>query len=72
MHRQGGSAALRQGIARADFEARAHLPAVEAMLNTFVPQVGDCVYVPAGTVHATGPDVVGLEIQQNSDLTYRV
>lgn len=63
---------LRQGIARADFEARAHLPAVEAMLNTFVPQVGDCVYVPAGTVHATGPDVVGLEIQQNSDLTYRV
>lgn len=33
---------------------------------------GDGVYLPAGTVHALGPGVLTLEIQQASDLTYRL
>lgn len=33
---------------------------------------GDCVLVPAGTVHAVGQGVLFLEIQQSSDITYRV
>jgi mannose-6-phosphate isomerase len=33
---------------------------------------GDCLFVPPGTVHATGNGVLLLEIQQSSDITYRV
>ena len=33
---------------------------------------GDVVFVPAGTAHTIGPGLVLCEIQQNSDLTYRV
>lgn len=35
-------------------------------------QAGDCVFVPAGTVHAITAGAVLVEIQQNSDATYRV
>ncbi|MFQ5695451.1 MAG: type I phosphomannose isomerase catalytic subunit [Terriglobia bacterium] len=35
-------------------------------------QAGDQVYVPAGTLHTIGPGLVLCEIQQYSDLTYRV
>ena len=33
---------------------------------------GDCILVPPGTVHAVGQGVLFLEIQQSSDITYRV
>ena len=33
---------------------------------------GDCLFVPPGTVHAAGGGVLLLEIQQSSDITYRV
>jgi mannose-6-phosphate isomerase len=33
---------------------------------------GDVYYLPAGTVHALGPGLVLIEVQQNSDLTYRL
>lgn len=42
-------------------------------LMEFVPvQVGDMVFVDAGTVHAIGPGVVLLETQQTSDITFRM
>lgn len=36
------------------------------------PQVGDFLYNPAGTIHALGPGLTILEIQQAVDLTYRL
>lgn len=63
---------LRPGVTRAEFEAAAAGPEVESMLMHFVPKAGDAVFVPCGTVHAIGPDVVLYEIQQNSDITYRL
>ena len=33
---------------------------------------GDVVFVPAGTAHTIGPGLILCEIQQNSDITYRV
>ncbi len=33
---------------------------------------GDTVYMPAGTLHALGPGLLIYEVQQSSDLTYRV
>lgn len=35
-------------------------------------KAGDCLLVPPGTVHAAGEGVFLLEIQQSSDITYRV
>ncbi len=35
-------------------------------------RAGDCLFVPPGTVHAAGNGVLLLEIQQSSDITYRV
>ena len=34
--------------------------------------LGDTAYVPAGTIHALGPGLLIYEVQQSSDLTYRV
>jgi len=34
-------------------------------------KAGDTFHLPAGTVHATGPGLLILEIQQASDVTYR-
>nr|HPK00742.1 class I mannose-6-phosphate isomerase [Candidatus Hydrogenedentota bacterium] len=45
---------------------------IEPLLNRFPVQAGDSVFVSAGTVHAIGAGVVLAEIQQNSDLTYRI
>jgi mannose-6-phosphate isomerase len=62
---------LKPGISAEEFAAVAHTDAVEDALNIFEPEVGDSIYVPAGTVHAIGPGVVVFEVQQNSDVTYR-
>jgi mannose-6-phosphate isomerase len=45
---------------------------LEHLLNYINVQKGDVIYNPAGTIHALGPDVFIFEIQQSSDLTYRL
>ncbi|MBI1750540.1 MAG: class I mannose-6-phosphate isomerase [Acidobacteria bacterium] len=44
----------------------------ENCLRRIPLRAGDAVYVPAGTVHTIGPGLTLCEIQENSDLTYRV
>ncbi len=41
-------------------------------LASFTPKPGDAVFIPAGTVHTLGDDVMVFEIQQNSDVTFRL
>src|ERR1035437_6205133 len=41
-------------------------------LACFTPKPGDGVFLPAGTVHALGGGVVVFEVQQNSDVTFRL
>jgi mannose-6-phosphate isomerase len=41
-------------------------------LAYFTPKPGDAVFLPAGTVHTLGGDIVVFEIQQNSDITFRL
>ncbi|MDN3646277.1 class I mannose-6-phosphate isomerase [Pontixanthobacter aestiaquae] len=45
---------------------------IEHMLDWRPAKRGDFVYLPAGTVHAIGPGLSLVEIQQNSDITYRL
>ena len=52
-------------------EAMAH-GTVADHLASFTPKPGDGVFIPAGTVHALGDDVVVFEVQQNSDVTFRL
>jgi mannose-6-phosphate isomerase len=41
-------------------------------LVCIAPKAGDAVFIPAGTVHTLGGDVVVFEVQQNSDVTFRL
>jgi mannose-6-phosphate isomerase len=41
-------------------------------LACFAPKPGDGVFLPAGTVHSLGGGVVVFEVQQNSDVTFRL
>jgi mannose-6-phosphate isomerase len=45
--------------------------AVPDHLASFTPKPGDGVLIPAGTVHSLG-DVVVFEVQENSDVTFRL
>jgi len=45
---------------------------LEILLNKIPVQTGDTFYIPAGTVHAIGKGTLLAEIQQTSDLTYRI
>ncbi len=45
---------------------------LDELLPRFQVVPGDSVFVRAGTVHAIGAGIVLAEIQQNSDLTYRI
>lgn len=45
---------------------------IEELLDWRPVQAGDIVFVPAGTVHALGSGLTVCEIQQNSDITYRL
>ena len=42
------------------------------LLSSVSVQRGDVVFVPAGTVHAIGKGIALAEIQENSDITYRL
>ena len=63
---------LRADVDRATFEARATEPGAEELLQAWPVKAGDCITVLGGTVHAIGAGVTLLEVQQNSDTTYRI
>ena len=46
--------------------------AIETVLNHETANKGDVFYIPAGRVHALGPGIMVAEIQQTSDVTYRI
>lgn len=45
---------------------------IEERLEWHPVKAGDFFYLPAGTVHAIGPGLTLVEVQQNSDITYRL
>lgn len=65
-------AGLRAGTTREGLQRAVGDGTVEDHLASFTPEAGDAVLLPAGTVHALGGDVVVFEVQQNSDVTFRL
>lgn len=63
---------MKPGITREEFAAAAEKGAIEPLLVVREVKAGDVVWVPAGTVHSIGPGIVLAEIQQSSDLAYRL
>lgn len=45
---------------------------VETCLNRIEVAAGDCLFIPAGTVHAIGEGILLAEVQQASDVTFRL
>ena len=63
---------LKRGIDRAALGREVVRGTCELCLHAFEPDPGDCVFIPAGTVHALGAGLVIAEIQQASDTTFRL
>lgn len=63
---------LREGVSVEDVASGVADGTLEGLLEQMPVAVGDMVFIDAGTVHAIGPGVVLLEVQQTSDTTYRL
>jgi mannose-6-phosphate isomerase len=65
-------AGLRPGVDEQRLRTALEAGTVADCLHHFAPRPGDCVFLPAGTVHAVGGGVLFAEIQQTSDATFRL
>jgi len=63
---------LKPSVTRKDFQHAIENGTAEDCLERVPLRAGDGVFVPAGTAHTIGPGLVLCEIQEHSDLTYRV
>jgi len=63
---------LERSTNRDEFTAAVEAGTVETLLHRVPVRAGDVIFVPAGTVHAIEAGIMLFEIQQKSDLTYRV
>lgn len=63
---------LKDGVTKEAFKQAVEDDRVEACLNELSVEKGDMLYIPAGLVHGISKGIMVAEIQQNSDLTYRV
>jgi mannose-6-phosphate isomerase len=65
-------AGLKPGVTAAQLREAAAGPGVLDLLQRWDARPGQCFVIPGGTVHAHGAGVVLLEVQQNSDTTFRL
>lgn len=63
---------MREVMSREELRASALDGSIEDKLFWKAVKAGDVFYSPAGTVHAIGPGLTLIEVQQNVDLTYRL
>jgi mannose-6-phosphate isomerase len=63
---------FRDGVTREIYEAAVRNGGIEDLMNVESVDPGDTFFTPAGRVHAIGAGIVLVEIQQTSDITYRI
>lgn len=63
---------IKENVDKNEFTKKVKEGTVEDCLNFIEVFSGDTVYIPAGVVHAIGEGIVLVEIQQSSNLTFRV
>ena len=64
-------AGLKPGATAADLRALS-TQTVDTHLASFAPRCGEGILIEAGTVHAFGDGLVVFEVQENSDVTFRL
>lgn len=63
---------LKTACDKEEFKRKVLDGTVEELLNFIPVKAGDCFLIKAGTLHAIGAGCVICEVQQNSNVTYRV
>ena len=63
---------FKKDIDKSEFEDAIKNGTVESLLNSVEVSDGDAVFIPAGTIHGIGKGIIVAEIQENSDITYRI
>lgn len=63
---------LKPGVEKEQFREGLALGTLESLFETYAVRTGDTFFVPAGVPHSIGPNLVICEVQEYSDLTYRV
>jgi mannose-6-phosphate isomerase len=63
---------VNQSVDKAAFTAAVQNGTLECLIHYVPVQAGDVILVPAGTLHAINSGIMLFEIQEKSDLTYRV
>ena len=63
---------LKPGVDKAAFTDAIHGNRVSDAVEFFDARPGDVVFIPPGTVHALGAGVMVYEVQQSSDVTFRI
>ncbi len=63
---------LKPGVTKEDLRPAFKMGKSRELLNLFHPAIGEAIFLPPGTIHALGPDLIIFEVEQNSDLTYRL
>ena len=63
---------FKRDTSAAEFYRRCKEGTVEELLNVYVPKPGDFFHIPAGTVHACGGGLTIAEVQESSDMTFRL
>ncbi|HEV3156768.1 MAG TPA: type I phosphomannose isomerase catalytic subunit [Candidatus Baltobacteraceae bacterium] len=59
-------------VSREEYLKRVGDGSLEELLRRVPVAPGDVFYLPAGTLHAIGAGIILFELQQSSDLTYRI
>jgi mannose-6-phosphate isomerase len=59
-------------VSREEFREHVESKKVQEILNGESVKAGDAFFIPAGRVHAIGAGILLAEIQQTSDITYRI
>ena len=63
---------FKRDVTKSEYEQAIAEHTLTELLNFFEVKAGDCYFIPSGTIHAIGKGCLICEIQQNSNLTYRV
>jgi mannose-6-phosphate isomerase len=63
---------FKDGVTKEVYEEAIRNGKIEELLNVEITDAGDAFFTPAGRVHAIGAGIVLVEIQQTSDITYRI
>ena len=63
---------FRRDMGRKEIREHVRAGTIEQELKWFTVEPGDFIFVPAGTVHAIGPGLTLCEVQEFSDVTYRL